>query len=180
MPERAWGLAYHHQGLKTAVNESQLRRPATATPQKKSSHLKRLRRVEGQVRGLQRMVESDEYWPPASPRSSTLAGIWGCDSAVPQYLGHHRKPVLGICLQGCGHPDRRARLIEPDVGRPGVGLLVAVRGDELVAAAPLPPAQRLIHRAGQVSRAVPPRGREWPPEPGCWRRSSPTPWTREP
>ena len=27
----------------------------------KASHLKRLRRIEGQVRGLQRMVESDQY-----------------------------------------------------------------------------------------------------------------------
>ena len=27
----------------------------------KSDHLKRLRRVEGQIRGLQRMVESDTY-----------------------------------------------------------------------------------------------------------------------
>lgn len=27
----------------------------------KAAHVKRLRRVEGQVRGLQRMVESDEY-----------------------------------------------------------------------------------------------------------------------
>jgi DNA-binding FrmR family transcriptional regulator len=27
----------------------------------KASHLKRLRRVEGQVRGLQRMVEEDKY-----------------------------------------------------------------------------------------------------------------------
>ena len=29
--------------------------------EKKDSHLKRLRRIEGQIRGLQRMVESDEY-----------------------------------------------------------------------------------------------------------------------
>jgi DNA-binding FrmR family transcriptional regulator len=28
---------------------------------KKGSHLKRLRRIEGQVRGLQRMVEQDKY-----------------------------------------------------------------------------------------------------------------------
>ena len=28
---------------------------------KKDDHLQRLRRIEGQVRGLQRMVESDEY-----------------------------------------------------------------------------------------------------------------------
>jgi DNA-binding FrmR family transcriptional regulator len=27
----------------------------------KSSHLKRLRRIEGQIRGLQRMVEEDKY-----------------------------------------------------------------------------------------------------------------------
>ncbi|MFJ5990515.1 metal-sensitive transcriptional regulator [Lentzea sp. NPDC092896] len=27
----------------------------------KASHLRRLRRIEGQVRGLQRMIESDEY-----------------------------------------------------------------------------------------------------------------------
>ena len=27
----------------------------------KDDHLKRLRRIEGQIRGLQRMVESDEY-----------------------------------------------------------------------------------------------------------------------
>ncbi|WP_029136848.1 metal-sensitive transcriptional regulator [Nakamurella lactea] len=30
------------------------------TPEK-TSHLKRLRRIEGQIRGLQRMVESDQY-----------------------------------------------------------------------------------------------------------------------
>ena len=28
---------------------------------KKDDHLKRLRRIEGQVRGLQRMVEADDY-----------------------------------------------------------------------------------------------------------------------
>jgi DNA-binding FrmR family transcriptional regulator len=28
---------------------------------RKGSHLKRLRRIEGQVRGLQRMVEEDQY-----------------------------------------------------------------------------------------------------------------------
>ena len=28
---------------------------------KKDEHLKRLRRIEGQIRGLQRMVEEDEY-----------------------------------------------------------------------------------------------------------------------
>ena|SRR6478609_1187021 len=32
-------------------------------PELKSSNLKRLRRIEGQVRGLQRMVEEDRYCP---------------------------------------------------------------------------------------------------------------------
>jgi len=35
-------------------------RPHGYTP-RKDSHLKRLRRIEGQVRGLQRMVEDDKY-----------------------------------------------------------------------------------------------------------------------
>lgn len=38
--------------------------PAPTTPgysESKDAHLKRLRRVEGQVRGLQRQVESDTY-----------------------------------------------------------------------------------------------------------------------
>ena len=32
-----------------------------ATPINKADYLKRLRRIEGQIRGLQRMVENDEY-----------------------------------------------------------------------------------------------------------------------
>lgn len=36
-------------------------RPTPGYADHKAAHVKRLRRVEGQVRGLQRMVESDEY-----------------------------------------------------------------------------------------------------------------------
>src|SRR5262245_54495261 len=35
--------------------------PCTGTPRTKDSYLVRLRRIEGQVRGLQRMVEGDKY-----------------------------------------------------------------------------------------------------------------------
>lgn len=35
--------------------------PARGYADDKDAHLRRLRRVEGQVRGLQRMVESDQY-----------------------------------------------------------------------------------------------------------------------
>ena len=37
------------------------RRAVAVDPDLKRSNLKRLRRIEGQVRGLQRMVESDRY-----------------------------------------------------------------------------------------------------------------------
>ena len=36
-------------------------RPAPGYTADKDAHLKRLRRIEGQVRGLQRMVEDDQY-----------------------------------------------------------------------------------------------------------------------
>jgi CsoR family transcriptional regulator, copper-sensing transcriptional repressor len=42
------------------------RQPAHASgvdPTIKASNLKRLRRIEGQIRGLQRMVEADRYCP---------------------------------------------------------------------------------------------------------------------
>ncbi|WP_380161921.1 metal-sensitive transcriptional regulator [Kineococcus sp. R86509] len=35
--------------------------PAPGYVETKTAHLKRLRRIEGQVRGLQRMVEEDSY-----------------------------------------------------------------------------------------------------------------------
>ena len=39
------------------------RKAAGVDPQIKESNLKRLRRIEGQVRGLQKMVEEDRYCP---------------------------------------------------------------------------------------------------------------------
>lgn len=40
---------------------SEPRKAAGVDPQLKDANLKRLRRIEGQVRGLQRMVEEDRY-----------------------------------------------------------------------------------------------------------------------
>lgn len=39
------------------------RKPAGVDPEIKDRNLKRLRRIEGQVRGLQHMVEQDRYCP---------------------------------------------------------------------------------------------------------------------
>ena len=45
--------------LKPAPEGAKTHAPGYAAT--KDAHLKRLRRIEGQIRGLQRMVESDEY-----------------------------------------------------------------------------------------------------------------------
>ena len=39
------------------------RKPVAVDPQTKASNLRRLRRLEGQIRGLQKMVEEDRYCP---------------------------------------------------------------------------------------------------------------------
>ncbi len=39
------------------------RKAVAVGPQIKSSNLKRLRRIEGQIRGLEKMVEQDRYCP---------------------------------------------------------------------------------------------------------------------
>lgn len=39
------------------------RKPVAVDPQAKASNLRRLRRLEGQIRGLQKMVEEDRYCP---------------------------------------------------------------------------------------------------------------------
>jgi DNA-binding FrmR family transcriptional regulator len=44
-----------------ATNHSNARRAAAVDPELKEANLKRLRRIEGQLRGLQRMVQEDRY-----------------------------------------------------------------------------------------------------------------------
>ena len=44
-----------------AVRDSDERKAIAVDPAAKDRNLKRLRRIEGQVRGLQRMVEEDRY-----------------------------------------------------------------------------------------------------------------------
>lgn len=44
-----------------AASEAEARKAVAVDPEIKERNLKRLRRIEGQVRGLQRMVEDDRY-----------------------------------------------------------------------------------------------------------------------
>lgn len=43
--------------------EAGRRKAAGVDPEIKSSNLKRLRRIEGQIRGLEKMIEQDRYCP---------------------------------------------------------------------------------------------------------------------
>ena len=52
--------APHHEGCSTTP-EGELRRAVGVDADVRDRNLKRLRRIEGQVRGLQRMVEEDRY-----------------------------------------------------------------------------------------------------------------------
>ena len=47
----------------TAAKPTAARHAETVDPEVKDANLKRLRRIEGQVRGLQKMVEEDRYCP---------------------------------------------------------------------------------------------------------------------
>ena len=49
------------RGLRRGPAPSTMRKAIAVDPETKTRNLKRLRRIEGQVRGLQKMVEEDRY-----------------------------------------------------------------------------------------------------------------------
>jgi CsoR family transcriptional regulator, copper-sensing transcriptional repressor len=50
-----------HPSASNSTAEACERKAVAVDPEIKASNLKRLRRIEGQIRGLQRMVEDDRY-----------------------------------------------------------------------------------------------------------------------
>jgi DNA-binding FrmR family transcriptional regulator len=56
--------------------------------QDKDAYLKRLRRIEGQVRGLQRMVESDTYCIDVLTQVSAVTRALQALGLVEDHLGH--------------------------------------------------------------------------------------------
>mgnify|MGYP001100455816 CR=1 FL=1 len=72
----------------------------------KDSHLKRLRRVEGQVRGLQRMVEDDKYCIDVLTQVS--AATKALQAVALELLDEH----LGHCVVNAVGDDRAAKLDE--------------------------------------------------------------------
>jgi DNA-binding FrmR family transcriptional regulator len=66
----------------------------------KESHLKRLRRIEGQIRGLQRMVEEDVYCIDILTQVS--ASTKGLQSLALQLLEEHLRHCVAAAAVGGG------------------------------------------------------------------------------
>lgn len=76
--------------------ESALRKALAVDPKIKSSNLNRLRRIEGQIRGLQKMVEEDRYCPDILVQiASVQEALRGIGRALMQnHLQHCATDVL--------------------------------------------------------------------------------------
>jgi CsoR family transcriptional regulator, copper-sensing transcriptional repressor len=84
-------------------------RRSTAYAEDKERILNRLRRMEGQVRGVQRMVESDQYCIDVLTQ---LSAVMSAARQVGLLVleDHIRGCVMGTC--GHGHDDQEAMLTE--------------------------------------------------------------------
>ena len=74
--------------------------PAPGYSAHKDAHLKRLRRVEGQVRGLQRMVESDAYCIDVLTQVS--AATKALESVALRLLEEHLAHCVADAIQAGG------------------------------------------------------------------------------
>jgi len=59
-------------GCGCGIRTEEGRKAVAVDPEIKDSNLKRLRRIEGQVRGLQKMVEDDRYCPDILTQISSV------------------------------------------------------------------------------------------------------------
>ena len=66
----------------------------------KDAHLKRLRRIEGQVRGLQRMIEDDTYCIDVLTQVS--AATKALESLALQLLDEHLRHCVSAAIQSGG------------------------------------------------------------------------------
>lgn len=67
------------------------------TPEEQRALLTRLKRIEGQIRGLERMVENNAYCPDILIQSSAAASA----------LNSFNKTLLGCHIRGCVAQDIR-------------------------------------------------------------------------
>ena len=82
----------------------------------KDSHLKRLRRIEGQIRGLQRMVEADKYCIDVLTQVS--AATKALQSFSLELLDEHISHcVVEAARRGGDEADEKVREVNEAVGR---------------------------------------------------------------
>ena len=110
-------MGYNGSMEHTSLNTTEGQEVALAPPEghsttssaDKSRILKRLRRVEGQVRGVSRMVEEDQYCVDVLTQlSAIIAGARAAGLLVLE--GHIRGCVLGTCQHD--HTDKEELLEE--------------------------------------------------------------------
>lgn len=112
-----WGTpAGYHSGMETldatdATVQAEVTpaRRTTSYANDKTKILARLRRIEGQVRGVQRMVEEDQYCIDVLTQlSAIIAGARASGTLVLE--DHIRGCVFGTCRHG--HEDQEALVDE--------------------------------------------------------------------
>ena len=81
------------------------RKAVAVDPETKISNLKRLRRIEGQIRGLQKMVEEDRYCADiivqVSSAQEALRGV--ARSLMRNHLRHCASQAIGRGTEGEAH-----------------------------------------------------------------------------
>jgi CsoR family transcriptional regulator, copper-sensing transcriptional repressor len=76
----------------------------------KASVLKRLRRIEGQVRGLARMVEDDRYCIDiVTQLSAVRAALWRAEEEI---LADHAAHCVENAIASGNKPDQRRKVAE--------------------------------------------------------------------
>lgn len=80
------------------INESNMNRHVKRTPEEQKKLLTRLKKAEGQIRGIEKMVENNMYCP------DILIQV----SAVQSALNSFNKELLACHIKGCVANDIRA------------------------------------------------------------------------
>ncbi len=93
----------HHCGVPSSPG--QVLRPVRGYASGKDDYLARLRKIEGQVRGLQRMIEADKWCPDVVTQVASATRALQ-EVAVGLLNDHLHHCVLGAALSPAGDPER--------------------------------------------------------------------------
>ena len=90
------GTTHSHSSCSCAVGED--RKAVGVDPEIKSSNLTRLRRIEGQVRGLQKMVEDERYCADVLTQISSVHEA--LRSVARELMRNHLKHCATAAIRG--------------------------------------------------------------------------------